>query len=78
MQIDVEARQFPPIEAPRSHAARRLRATLVCCGERIRGTAMRLSDVGRPSGGVDNTAACALTRSGQPNQASKGIRIWHA
>ncbi len=53
MQIDIEARNFPLTEAPCTHAERRLRFALTCCGDCIRGVVMRLSDDNGPRDGAD-------------------------
>ena len=67
MQIDIEARDFPLTEALRSHAERRLRFALTCCGEHIRRVAMRLSDVNGPRGGADKRCRLQVVLAGLPD-----------
>ncbi|MCG6861523.1 MAG: HPF/RaiA family ribosome-associated protein [Chromatiaceae bacterium] len=67
MQIDIEARDFPLTQALRSHAERRLRSALTCCGEHIRRVAMRLSDVNDPRGGADKRCRLQVVLAGLPD-----------
>jgi len=67
MQIDIEARDFPLTDALRSHAERRLRSALTCCGEHIRRVAMRLSDVNGPRGGADKRCRLQVVLAGLPD-----------
>ena len=67
MQIDIQALDFPLTEALRSHAERRLRSALTCCGEHIRRVAMRLSDVNGPRGGADKRCRLQVVLAGLPD-----------
>jgi ribosomal subunit interface protein len=67
MQIDMEARDFPLTEALRSHAERRLRSALTCCGDHIRRVAVRLSDVNGPRGGADKRCRLQVVLAGLPD-----------
>jgi len=73
MQIDIEARDFPLTDALRSHAERRLRSALTCCGEHIRRVAMRLSDVNGPRGGADKRCRLQVVLAGLPDVVVEDI-----
>jgi len=67
MQIDIKAHDFPLTDALRSHAERRLRSALTCCGEHIRRVAMRLSDINGPRGGSDKRCHLQVVLTGLPD-----------
>jgi putative sigma-54 modulation protein len=73
MQIDIEARDFPLTADLRSHAERRLRCALTCCGEHIRRVAMRLSDVNGPRGGADRRCRLQVVLAGLPDVVVEDI-----
>lgn len=64
MQIDIKARDFPLTEALRSHAVRRLRFALSCCGDHIQRVVIRLSDVNGPRGGADKCCHLQVVLTG--------------
>jgi len=64
MQIDIQARNFSLSDALRSHAERRLRLALTCCGNRIQRIVMRVSDINGPRGGVDKRCHLQVVLSG--------------
>jgi putative sigma-54 modulation protein len=66
MQIDIQARGFALTEALRQHCERRLRFALGAGGGRLRGIAVRLSDVNGPKGGVDKRCTLRATLPGAP------------
>lgn len=67
MQIEIEARNFPLTQALRSHAERRLRSALTCCGDHIRRVAVRLSDVNGPRGGADKRCRLQVVPADLPD-----------
>jgi putative sigma-54 modulation protein len=67
VQIDIQTCDFPLTQTLRSHAERRLRSALTCCGERIRRVAMRLSDVNGPRGGTDKRCLLQVVLAGLPD-----------
>jgi putative sigma-54 modulation protein len=67
MRIDSETSDFPLTQTLRSHAERRLRSTLTCCGERIRRVAMRLNDVNGPHGGADKRCRLRVVLADLPD-----------
>jgi ribosome-associated translation inhibitor RaiA len=67
MQIEIEARNFPLIQALHSHAERQLRSALTCCGDHIRRVAVRLSDVNGPRGGADKRCRLQVVLAGLPD-----------
>lgn len=67
MQIDIEARDFPLTEALRTHAGRRLRFALTCCGDYIRRVVMRLSDDNGPRGGTDKRCRLRVVLADLPD-----------
>ncbi|MGB5472485.1 MAG: HPF/RaiA family ribosome-associated protein [Gammaproteobacteria bacterium] len=67
MQIDIQARQFSLTNALRSHAERRLRFVLTCCGDHIQQVVMRLSDINGPRGGADKRCHLRVVLTGLPD-----------
>jgi len=72
MQINIQAKQFSLTDALRSHAERRLRSTLTCCGEHIQRVNMRLSDINGPRGGEDKCCHLQLV-AGLPDVVVEDI-----
>lgn len=67
MQINIQAKQFSLTDALRSHAERRLRSTLTCCGDHIQRVIMRLSDINGPRGGEDKCCHLQIVLAGLPD-----------
>ena len=67
MKIDIETSNFPLTEALHTHAERRLRSAVTCCGERIRKVAMRLCDINGPRGGADKRCRLQVVLTGLPD-----------
>ena len=67
MQIDIKARDFPLTDALRSHAERRLRFALSCCGDHIQRVVIRLSDINGPRGGADKCCHLQVVLGGVPD-----------
>lgn len=67
MQIDTKTRDFPLMDALRSHAERRLRYALSSLGEPIQRVVVRLSDINGPRGGVDKRCRLQLVLAGLPD-----------
>lgn len=66
MQIDIQSRGFALTDALRQHCERRLRFALGAGSSRLRGVAVRLSDVNGPKGGVDKRCTIRATLPGAP------------
>ncbi len=74
MQIDIKTHRFPPTDALRNHAKRRLHYALSSIDEPIQRVVVRLSDVNGPRGGNDKRCRLQLMLAGLPDVIVEDIQ----
>ena len=75
MQIDIQARGFLLTEGLRAHVEERLRFALTRFHDRVMRTAVRLSDVNGPRGGMDKHCQLQLRLRGLPDIVVKDTEV---